>query len=29
MLTNVMSNFNDRLQECINIEGRRLPETIY
>ena len=29
MLTNVMRNFNDRLQECINVEGRHLPGTIF
>ena len=25
ILTNVMRNFNDRLQEYINVEGRHLP----
>ena len=29
MLTNMMRNFNDRLQECINVEGLYLPGIIF
>ena len=29
MLTNVMRNFNNRLQKCINVEGRQLPEILF
>ena len=29
MLTNEMRSFTDRLQECIIIEGRHLPGTIF
>ena len=29
MLTNVIRNFSDRLQECINVEGRNLPGVFF
>ena len=29
MLENVMKNFNDRLQECIDVEGRHLPRIVF
>ena len=29
MLTNLMENINDRLQECINVKERYLPGVIF